>query len=61
VEYPPKFAGSIINKVWDIYMIPQPPQREESQIRTIDDLDPETQARLRKAFQEIDRRKANPT
>jgi hypothetical protein len=61
VEYPPKFAGSIINKVWDIYIIPQPPQREESQIRTIDDLDPETQARLRKAFQEIDRRKANPT
>ncbi len=54
--FPPKREGSVINRLWDVYMNPVEPRNEKSTVKTIEDLDPETQARLKKAFEEIDRR-----
>jgi hypothetical protein len=56
--HPPRIDGSVITKVCDIYLTPEPTRRDHaSSPCTIDDLDARTRERLKKAFDAIDRRK----
>jgi hypothetical protein len=57
--HPPRSDDSVITKVFDIYMRPEGPAdpEPESSPRTVDELDPEIRNRLKKAWEEIDRRR----
>ena len=57
--HPTRFDSSVITKVFDIYMradepTDRPPERSP---RTVDELEPEIQERLKKVWEEIDKRK----
>jgi hypothetical protein len=57
--HPPRSDGSVITKLFDIYMRAEKPtdRQQESSPRTVDDLDPQIRDRLKKAWEEIDKRK----
>lgn len=59
--HPPRFDGSVITKVFDIYMRAEEPadRPRERSPRTVDELDPETRERLKKVWEEIDKRKGD--
>jgi len=56
---PPRNEGSVITRMCDIYLIPEPTRRDKAAAtpRTIDELDESTRERLKKAFEAIDRRR----
>ncbi len=61
--HPPRSESSVITKMCDLYLIPesqipeQPQSGPEGKPRTIDDLDAPTRERLKRAFEEIDKRR----
>ena len=57
--HPPRSDGSVITRVFDIYMRAEKPTegQQESAPRSVDDLDPQIREHLKKAWEEIDKRK----
>jgi hypothetical protein len=57
--HPPRVKDSVITKVCDLYLIAEEELRlqGEQSPRKIDELDQQTQSRLKKAFEEIDKRR----
>jgi hypothetical protein len=57
--HPSRSDGSVITRMHDLYGIPEsqssksPERKQEGKIQTIEDLDPETQERLKRAFEEM--------
>lgn len=57
--HPPRIDDSVITKVFDIHMGAEEPvdRPRERSPRTVDELEPEIQERLKKVWEEIDKRK----
>jgi hypothetical protein len=57
--HPPRSDDSVITKVFDIYMRAEGPsdRQQKRSPRTVDELDPQTRERLKKVWEEIDKRR----